>query len=176
MSKVRRFLEPGPIVLLSSRWRGRNNIMTLGWHMVMGEQPSLLGCYIWDENYSFDMVRKSRECVVNIPTVELAPQVVGIGNSSGREVDKFAEFDLTPQSGKRIRAPLIRECHAAFECRLADSSLIDRYSLFILEVVAAHVAAAPVFPKTLHYRGDGLFMLAGPTVRKYRKGFKRRNL
>ena len=63
---VRRYLEPGPIVLLSSAWRGKTNIMTMGWHMVMGFEPSLIGCYIWDQNYSFDMVRKSRECVINI--------------------------------------------------------------------------------------------------------------
>src|ERR1700741_419 len=92
VDRIRRFLEPGPIVLVSSAWSGRANIMTMGWHMVMEFSPSLIGCYIWDENHSFDMVRKSRECVINIPTVDLAPKVVGIGNSSGRDVDKFAKF------------------------------------------------------------------------------------
>ena len=89
---VRRFLEVGPIVLVSSAWRGATNIMTMGWHMVMGFEPSLIGCYIWDENHSFDMVRGSKECVINIPTVELASKVVGIGNTSGRDIDKFAEL------------------------------------------------------------------------------------
>lgn len=176
VSDIRRFLEPGPVVLLSSRWRNRNNIMTLGWHMVLGEEPSLVGCYIWDANHSFEMIRGSGECVINIPTVELATRVVGIGNSSGRDLDKFAGFGLTPQPGKKVGAPLIKECYAGFECRLADSSLIDNYSLFIFEVLHAHVATAPKFPQTLHYRGDGLFMLSGPTVRKYRKGFKLHSL
>ena len=50
VEKVRRFLEPGPIVLVSSKWRGVTNIMTMGWHMVMEFKPSLIGCYIWDAN------------------------------------------------------------------------------------------------------------------------------
>lgn len=172
VSDVRRFLEPGPIVLVSSAWKGETNIMTMGWHMIMEFQPSLVGCYIWTENHSFDMVRKSKECVINIPTVEMAAKVVAIGNSSGREIDKFKTFGLTPKSAEKINAPLIEECYANFECRLVDSSLIKKYSLFVLEVVKAHVAQSPKFPKTIHYRGGGLFMLSGPTISRYRKGFK----
>ena len=74
---MRRLLEPGPVVLLSSALGDQNNIMTLGWHMVMEFSPSLIGCYIWPENHSFDMIRKSKQCVVNIPTSELAETVVG---------------------------------------------------------------------------------------------------
>jgi len=176
VSKVRRFLEPGPIVLVSSAWKGKTNIMTMGWHMMLSFEPSLVGCYIWDENHSFEMVRRSRECVINLPTTNLAKTVVGIGNCSGREVDKFRKFRLTPSPAKKVKAPLIEECYANFECRLVDSSLITKYSLFILEVVKAHVATSPKFPQTLHYRGDGLFMISGPTVRRYRRGFKPQNL
>ena len=176
VSKVRRFLEPGPIVLVSSAWKGRVNIMTMGWHMMMGFEPALVGCYVWDENHSFEMVRRSRECVINLPTTDLARIVVGIGNCSGRDVDKFEKFKLTASPGTEVGAPLIEECYANFECRLVDSSLIRKYSLFVLEVVKAHVPASPKFPKTLHYRGDGLFMISGPTVGKYRRGFKPQNL
>jgi flavin reductase (DIM6/NTAB) family NADH-FMN oxidoreductase RutF len=87
VNEIRRFLEPGPIVLVSSTYRGESNIMTMGWHMVMGFEPSLIGCYIWDQNHSFEMIRKSRECVINIPTYDLAIKVVGIGNTSGRDVE-----------------------------------------------------------------------------------------
>src|SRR6476619_7607234 len=83
VDKVRRFLEPGPIVLVSSKWKGATNIMAMGF------EPSLIGCYIWDENHSFEMLRRSKECVINIPTEDIAAKVVGIGNSSGRDIDKF---------------------------------------------------------------------------------------
>jgi len=173
VSDVRRFLEPGPVVLVSSRWKARSNIMTMGWHMVMSEEPSLIGCFIWDQDHSFEMIRKSRECVINIPTVDLAPTVVKIGNTSGRDIDKFATFKLTALPAKKVGAPLIEECYANFECKLVDTSLIKKYSLFVLEVLKAHVAVAPKSPQTMHYRGHGLFMLSGPTVIRYRRLFKR---
>src|ERR1700709_2586494 len=106
---VRRFLEPGPIVLVSSAHKGATNIMTMGWHMVMEFTPSLIGCCISSGNHSHEMVRKSRQCVINLPTVDLAATVVKIGNSSGRDVDKFAEFDLTAKPAPHVRRPLIEQ-------------------------------------------------------------------
>jgi flavin reductase (DIM6/NTAB) family NADH-FMN oxidoreductase RutF len=176
VDNVRRFLEPGPIVLVSSAWKGQKNIMTMGWHMVMGFQPSLIGCYIWSENHSFDLVTKSKACVINVPTVDLAATVVRIGNCSGREVDKFEKFGLTPQKATRVDAPLIGECHSNFECRLAESRLIKQYNLFVFEVVKAHVAPSPKNPRTIHYRGDGIFMLSGSDTARYRRLFARGNL
>lgn len=176
VSNVRRFLEPGPIVLVSSAWKDKTNIMTMGWHMIMEFEPSLIGCYIWSENASRNMIQKSKECVINIPTVDIAATVVKIGNCSGRDVNKFETFNLTPVPGKKVEAPLIKECYANFECKLVDSSLIKKYSLFVFEVVKAHVAVSPKFPKTIHYRGDGLFMVAGPTIGTFRKFFRPENL
>ncbi len=172
VSNVRRFLEPGPIVLVSSAWKGQTNIMTMGWHMIMEFEPSLVGCYIWSENHSRDMIRRSRECVINVPTADMAKTVVAIGNTSGADIDKFAKFKLTAKEGTKVDAPLIAECYANFECRVVDTSLVRKYSLFVLEVVKAHVARTPRFPRTIHYRGDGLFMVAGPTTARWRKGFK----
>ena len=119
VSDIRRFLEPGPIVLVSSAWKGKTNIMTMGWHMVMEFVPSRVGCYIWSENHSFDMIRKSKQCVINIPTVDLAPKVVGIGNSSGRDIDKFAEFGLTAGPGREGRGAADRRvlCQLRMQAR-----------------------------------------------------------
>src|SRR5882757_6848507 len=95
VNQIRRFIEPGPIILVSSAWKSETNIMTMGWHMVMEFTPSLIGCYVWTENHSFEMIRKSKECVINIPTTALAAKVVGIGNSSGRDIDKFKKVGLS---------------------------------------------------------------------------------
>lgn len=171
VSVTRRFLEPGPVVLVSSAWKGETNIMTMGWHMMMADSPVLVGAYIWDQNHSQSLIRKSKECVINVPSVALAEKVVGIGNCSGRDVDKFDEFGLTAAPAKDVRAPLVAECHANFECRLFESKMIRSYNLFVFEVVRAHVSSSPKFPKTIHYRGDGEFMLSGPTVRTYRRLF-----
>lgn len=164
VSQVRRYLEPGPIVLVSSAWRGKTNIMTMGWHTVMEFSPSLVGCVISSGNYSFDLVRKSGECVINLPTTALTNEVVGIGNTSGSEIDKFARFKLTADEARDVKAPLIRECHANFECRLADDALVEKYNFFIFEIVKAHVAQSPKHPETLHYTGDGVFMVSGRII------------
>jgi flavin reductase (DIM6/NTAB) family NADH-FMN oxidoreductase RutF len=164
VAKVRRYLEPGPIVLVSSAWRGEQNIMTMGWHTVMDFVPSLLGCVIASSNHSFELVRRSKECVINVPTTALTDAVVGIGNCSGAEVDKFRKFRLTAEPAHKVKAPLIAECHANFECRLKDDTLVKRYDFFIFEVVKAHVARRPKYPRTLHYTGDGVFMVSGKIV------------
>jgi len=173
--KIRRFLEPGPIVLVTSAHEGERNVMTLGWHMVLGFEPALVGCYIWERNHSFSLMRRSRECVINVPTFDLVNAVIGVGNSHGPRIDKFVKFGLTPVAASRVRAPLIAECYASFECKLVDASLIDRYSLFVFEVVKAHVATSPRYPTTVHYRGDGVFMVSGRNL-SYRRRFKRVNL
>jgi len=161
---VRRYLEPGPIVLVSSKWRDRTNIMTLGWHTVLEFTPSLVGLMISGGNHSHDMIRRSKECVINLPTTALTDTVIGIGNCSGTEVDKFEKFGLTAEPATEVGAPLIGECHASFECRLHDAALVSRYNFFIFEVVKAHAALRPRHPETLHYTGDGVFMVAGRIV------------
>ena len=161
VSDIRRFLEPGPVVLVSSAHNGERNIMTMGWHMVMEFVPSLVGCLISSGNHSYELISRSKECVINVPTVELAQTVAKIGNCSGAEIDKFAKFKLTAVPAEQVRAPLIAQCYASLECRLVDGHLRDKYNFFIFEVVKAHAPAAPKYPKTIHYRGDGMFMVAG---------------
>lgn len=170
LDKVRRYLEPGPIVLVSSARNGRHNIMTMGWHTMMDFSPALVGCIIDKGNHSFELIRRTGECVINVPTTALTDEVVGIGNTSGAEVDKFARFRLTADKAKEVGAPLIRECYAHFECQLVDDRLVRKYNFFIFEVVHAQAALAPKYPQTLHYTGDGVFMVAGKTISR-RKHF-----
>ena len=147
--------------------------MTMGWHTVMEFTPSLVGCVIASGSHSFRLVRDSGECVINLPTTALTDAVVGIGNTSGADIDKFEEFGLTVEKARKVGAPLIAECHASFECRLHDDALVNQYNFFIFEVVKAHVAASPKHPETLHYTGEGVFMVAGKIISRrslFRRG------
>ncbi len=166
---ARQILEPGPIVLVSSQWHDHTNIMTMGWHTMMEFTPSLFGCIIANSNASFDMIRRSGECVINVPTADMADQVIGIGTSSDEKANKFKKFGLTPVRGKKVDAPLIQECFANFECRLHDGRLIPKYNFFIFEIVAAHVAPTPKKPKTLHYHGEGIFTVSGKKLNLRRR-------
>lgn len=164
VNEVRRYLEPGPIVMVSSRWQGATNIMTLGWHTILEFSPSLVGLMISSGNHSHHMILKSRECVINLPTTDLTDTVVGVGNISGAEIDKFARFALTAQDAAKVDAPMVGECHANFECRLHDDALVDKYNFFIFEVVKARAAPSPKHPETLHYTGEGVFMKSGKII------------
>ncbi|MHB1401062.1 MAG: flavin reductase family protein [Thiobacillus sp.] len=165
LSKVYGLLEPGPVVLVTTARKGRANIMTMSWHTMMEFEPPLVGCVISGRNASFDALRATKECVINIPTREWVKQVVGIGNCSGRTVDKFAKFGLTPEPAAEVAAPLIGECYASLECRVADTRLVNRYNFFVLEVVQAWVDTAIKQPQTLHHRGNGVFAVASETVK-----------
>ena len=165
LSRVYGLLEPGPVLLLTTAQKGRPNVMTLSWHTMLEFEPPLVGCVISNRNHSFDMLKATLECVLNIPTAELASQVVGCGNSSGRKLDKFSRFGLTPLAATRVKAPLIGECYASLECRLVDTKLVNKYCFFVLEVLKAWVDRAAKDPRTLHHRGRGVFMIAGGTIK-----------
>lgn len=165
LSKVYSLLEPGPVLLLVTAGKTRPNVMTLSWHMPMEFEPPLVGCILCNRDYSFGLLKAARECSLNIPTVELADTVVAVGNCSGRDTDKFQVCGLTAKTAKLVKAPLISECYASLECRVADTRLVNRYGLFILEVIQAWVDAAVKEPKTLHHRGWGAFMVAGEVLK-----------
>jgi flavin reductase (DIM6/NTAB) family NADH-FMN oxidoreductase RutF len=165
LSKVYGLLEPGPVLLLTTAHKGRANVMTLSWHTMMEFEPPLVGCVVSGNDFSFAALKATRECVLNIPTVELAQQVVGCGNCSGREVDKFQRFGLTPLPAKLVAAPLIAECWTILECRVVDTRLLNRYNFFVLEVVQAWIDPKFKAPRTLHHRCHGAFMVAGETLK-----------
>jgi flavin reductase (DIM6/NTAB) family NADH-FMN oxidoreductase RutF len=164
LPKVYQLLEPGPVVLLSASAGKRTGIMTMSWQTPMEFEPPLVGCVISDRNYTYGLVKKSRECAINIPTVELASTVVLCGNISGRGIDKFKELGLTPAPASLISAPLVDECYANLECKVVDTDMVSRYGFFVLEVVKAWVAPARKNPRTLHHMGRGKFMVAGDTI------------
>lgn len=165
LARVYTLLEPGPVVLLATAGRDGPDAMAMSWHTMLEFEPPLVGCVISNRDYSYGRIRRSRECVLNIPTVDLAAQVVGCGNTSGAEVDKFARFGLTARPAKQVAAPLIDECYASLECRVADTRAVNRYGFFVLEVLQAWVDPAVKDPRTLHHRGRGAFRVAGETIR-----------
>jgi flavin reductase (DIM6/NTAB) family NADH-FMN oxidoreductase RutF len=97
--------------------------------------------------------------------VEIAEKVVGCGNTSGANVDKFRKFRLTPRPAARVAAPLIEECFANLECRVVDTRMVAKYCFFVLEVVAAWIDPAVRNPRTIHHLGRGNFMVAGERIR-----------
>lgn len=162
LSEVYGLLETGPVVLITTAWKNRQDVMTQSWHTMIEFEPPVVACVVSQANYSFELLAGSGECAINIPTFEMAEKVAGCGNSSGRDIDKFAAFSLERAKASKIDAPLLEECYASLECRVKDK--MPDYELFILEVVKAWVDPSVKDPRTLHHRGHGEFMIAGETV------------
>jgi hypothetical protein len=122
LAKVYQLLEPGPVVLLTTSHKGRANVMTMSWQTMVEFEPPLIACVVSNANYSFAALRATKECVIALPALKLAPKVVEIGNCSGRDVDKFKRFGLTPAPAERVAPPLVAECFANLESFRPGSS------------------------------------------------------
>ncbi len=165
LSRVYQLLEPGPVVMVTTSLKGKTNIMTMSWHMMIDFEPPIMGCVISDENYTFNILKETKECVINIPTVELASQVVGVGNTSGSKVDKFKKFHLTQVAAAQVKAPLIEECYANLECKVIDMKMAKKYNIFILEVLKAWITPTKKRPQTIHHCGNGVFIVDGKVIK-----------
>ena len=161
IEKAFMLIEPGPVILVTTNEKGRNNIMTISWHMVMNFTPQIaLATGPW--NHSFQALMHTKECVLAIPTVDLAEKVIGIGDCTGAEMDKFQKFELTPLPATDVKAPLISECLACIECRVTD--YLEPQGIFILQGVRAWINYQRKERRTFHANGDGTFVVDGSTI------------
>jgi len=172
LSKVYRLIEAGPVVMLTTNLKGRNNIMTMSWHMAMEFEPSLIGCIVSPSNYTYKTLVKTKECVIAIPAVDIAVTAVKVGNCSGRDTDKFKKFGLTVLPAEKVAAPLVAECLYNLECRVVDTGGLRKYAMFVLEAVKAWVKPSRKERRLFHANGDGTFAVDGRTLNLRRQMVK----
>ncbi len=165
IGKAFTLMESGPVVLVATNDGKKDNIMTISWTTVLDFTP-LFAMVTGEWNHSFAAIRKTKECVISIPTVDMIDKVVGIGTCSGADTDKFAKFKLTPVKGRIVRAPLIKECLANIECKVID--IVKKYNIVVLEAVAAYVDASRKEKRTVHAVGDGTFIVDGRKLSRKR--------
>jgi flavin reductase (DIM6/NTAB) family NADH-FMN oxidoreductase RutF len=157
------FVESGPALLISTRHKGKSNLMTVRCHASMGFEPTL-GMCLGPWNYSYAALAETGECVVAIPHAGLLEQVVAIGNCSGETTDKFKQFALTPQPAADVGAPLVAECLYNLECRVVNRDLVRDYNFLVLEGVRAWRNPSPKDARSFHAVGDGTFIIDGERV------------
>jgi flavin reductase (DIM6/NTAB) family NADH-FMN oxidoreductase RutF len=161
LNKAFTFLEPGPVVLVTTASGDRPNIMTLAWTMVLDFTPRF-AFMTGPWNYSYKALIKTKECVIAIPTVDMSKTVVSIGACSGAEVNKFEKFRLTPLEAKFVGTPLIKECYVNIECRVVD--YIKQHGIFVLDAVAAWIDEKHREKRLFHSIGDGRFIVDGEKI------------
>lgn len=158
LNKAFTFIEPGPVVLVSTHDGQRPNLMTISWTMVVDFTP-VFAITTGPWNSSYAALRKTRECVIAIPAADLINKVVAVGTCSGTDTDKFRKFGFTPLPAQQVRAPLIKECLANIECKVVD--IVRKHHIVVLEGVAAWVDDSRQERRVLHAVGDGTFVADG---------------
>lgn len=136
--RIYRLLYPRQVVLVTCIEKEEPNIIPLAWSIPLSFEPPLVGISISPKRYSHGLIQRSREFVINIPTLKLLKAVMETGSCSGREVEKFSKCGLTPAPAKKVRPPIISECIAHLECRLKEALGLGDHTLFVGEVLASY--------------------------------------
>jgi flavin reductase (DIM6/NTAB) family NADH-FMN oxidoreductase RutF len=135
-----RLLHPYNGTLVSCRGEtGQPNVLAIAWIMPVSMNPPMLVFAVRKERHSYKLLEETKEFVVNIAGVDLAAQVLYCGRKSGKDVDKFKATGLTIGKAKKVSAPVVSECAAHIECRVAEIIPKGDHALVIGEVVAAYV-------------------------------------
>ncbi|MCW4039857.1 MAG: flavin reductase family protein [Candidatus Bathyarchaeota archaeon] len=116
---------------------GQANIITLGMYMPISFSPPLVCIGIAPQRYSHDLISRSGEFVVNIPSIDLVEEMHFCGTKSGRNIDKFTATSLTAIPAKVVKTPLIKECIGHLECKVIQTHVCGDHTLFVGQVVSA---------------------------------------
>ncbi|MFQ6058113.1 MAG: flavin reductase family protein [Anaerolineae bacterium] len=140
VTRANRLINPGPVVLVTARYKDRFNVMTAAWAVPISHRPPLVGVAIAPSRFTHDLIVRSDQFALNVPGRGLLEQVELCGTLSGHDVDdKFAAAGLTPMEPQQIDAPLIEECLGHLECAVVEAIELGDHTLFVGEVVAAQV-------------------------------------
>jgi len=132
--------QPTSVVLATCiSLEGKPNIITLGMYMPISHEPPLIVIGVSPRRYSHQLIIETAQFVVNVPTEDIVEQTVFCGTVSGRTHDKFKEAGLTPVPANMVKPPLIKECVSSLECKVTAKYTCGDHTLFVGEVVAAHV-------------------------------------
>jgi flavin reductase (DIM6/NTAB) family NADH-FMN oxidoreductase RutF len=137
LRRATRLIASGPVVLITSQYRGKKNLMAAGWLAPVSSDPPMVAVAVHPGRYTYGLIEKSGQFALNIPPRPLAEQVKKAGTLTGAEVDKFLQVGLTPYEGKQVSAPLIAECIGHLECGVVERVAAGDHTLFIAEIVAA---------------------------------------
>lgn len=171
MAEANRLISHGPVVLVTCG-KLQHNVITIAWITPVSHNPPLLAISVGKKRYSRELIDRTGEFVINVPSTELLESVWICGTRSGRDADKFAETGLTKVASKNVSPPLIAECIAWLECGARKRIELGDHILFVGEILSASVRA-DVFnhfyhlkphSQTLHHLGGSNFAIPGRIV------------
>lgn len=130
------FIYPIPAALVSSGTMEKSNILTVAWTGIINTNPAIVYVSIRPERYSYNLIKKNKEFVINLTNENLVYETDWCGVKSGSEFDKFKELNLTKQKGKFVKCPLIKESPVSIECKVIEEKQYGSHVCFIAEVLS----------------------------------------
>lgn len=164
--QVYRLISTGPVMLLTTQFRGQPNVMTLGWSTPLAGSEALIGVAVAPTRLSHEFISKTDEFGLNVMHVDLMSRVYYCGTHSGRDLDKWETAPLTPAEPEEIASPLVDEALAWLECAVVNRLSVGDHTLFVAEVLRAAAETAAFdgtwrpdeeAGRTLHHLGGNLF-------------------
>ena len=137
LGQALRLILPGTVGLVTTEYRGRYNVATVSWLAPVSREPPLVAVALQPSTLSHDMIRRSGEFVVNVPSLDVLNQVVYCGRYSGNDLDKFAQTGLQMDDPHSVRAPLIAQCIGHLECALVNAYQPGDHTIFVGQVAYA---------------------------------------
>jgi flavin reductase (DIM6/NTAB) family NADH-FMN oxidoreductase RutF len=141
LNNAHRLITSGPVTLITASYKDRIGIMPASWVIPVSLKPLLVAVAINPIAFTHELIDKSREFAINVPTGDLARAVKQAGTISSRDTDKFQTIGLHPMKGLKINAPLVEECIGHLECGVIERYTPGDHTIFVAEVVAAQVEA-----------------------------------
>jgi flavin reductase (DIM6/NTAB) family NADH-FMN oxidoreductase RutF len=132
-------LYPVPCVLVTCRDGARDNIITIAWAGTVCSEPPMLSISVRPERYSYDIIKRTGEFVVNVPDLKMLTAIDYCGVVSGKEIDKFEVMNLTKGQANKVNCALIEEAPIAIECVVRQTIPLGSHDMFIAEVMAVNV-------------------------------------
>lgn len=173
LEKANRILNIGGVVLITAKFKDRDDITPVAWNVPVSKEPALVAIAVAPERFIYSLIKKSGEFAVNLPTLKILKELYFCGKYSGRDVDKFEKTKLTRVDAKFISAPLIKECIANIECKVEKIYPAGDHNLIIGRALRA-IVEKDLFEdylnvdldeaKTVHHLGKNLFTVPGRII------------
>jgi flavin reductase (DIM6/NTAB) family NADH-FMN oxidoreductase RutF len=141
------------VIAIAKDKNGRPNPVTLGWTMIVSGTPPMMAIAVAKKHYSIETVRHSKCFTIAYPSSEMADAALFFGSRSGRDTDKFAEFDCKTEPATEIDSVLLSDAVANFECTLETETEAGDHIIFVGKIVCSHVNTEP--KKRLYTIGPG---------------------
>lgn len=163
IEEAMKFRHPEIVVnVVTKSKEGKVDITPIGWAMLGSSNPRTWAIGVAKKHYSHKAILDTKEFVVSIPASDQKKDTLFCGCHSGWNTDKLPQTSFKVLESHKISVPIIDNSLACFECKLINQMETSDHTIFLGEIVAAHVSG----------RSDGLINIGHSQLIDIRRGKK----